>query len=288
MAITTARIQMRRGLFADFNPSKMTAGEWAVTIDLQTDRQVVYMCFAPGVVKRMGTLEDFAEQIREATDDIRAEYENSLNEIKQSAINETTKIKDDAVAQLNQIKSDAIAETTSIKESAIQELTEIKTDTLDKAEQIRQQAIQDLTAIIQQYNIDLENLKQEIIQAKESVDQSHTYISTFENELKTILIPKIEEYLQETENNAKLSERWAVGRNDVQESLADNSKYYSEQSKKEYERAKQEADRAAQYSGIVMPTFYIDYDTMELIQESTGKGIEFTLEDGELKFEFIK
>ena len=52
-------IQMRRGLSADFDPTKMLAGEWAVTIDPDTQHQIVYMCFGAGIVKRMGTLEDF-------------------------------------------------------------------------------------------------------------------------------------------------------------------------------------------------------------------------------------
>lgn len=287
MAITKARIQVRRGLYEDFNPSKMTAGEWAVSIDTETDKQVVWMCFSPGIVKRMGTLEDFEEQIREATDDIREKYENALNEIKQSTLEETTAIKDSAVNETNAIKELAISETTKIKEDAVSELTQIKTDTLDQAEQIRQQAIKDLEALIQQFDTDMQALKQEVIVAKESVDTSHAYISGFEKELKEILIPKIEEFLKQTEDNAKLAERWAIGREDVQESLTDNSKYYSEQSRLEYEKAKLEADKAAQYSSVIVPTFHVDYETMELIQENTGKGIEFTLENGELKFEFI-
>ena len=276
MAITTARIQMRRGLMADFNPAKMTAGEWAVSIDTETDKQVVWMCFSPGIVKRMGTLEDFEEQIREVTDSILEEYKNALNIIKDSAISETNRIRNEAIAQLTQIKSEAVSE-----------LTQIKTDTLNQAEQIRQQAIQDLTILIQQFDADMNALKQEIMIAKESVDTSHAYISSFETELKETLIPKIERYLEQTGENVKLAERWAIGREDMQESLTDNSKYYSEQAKIEYEKAKQEADRASQYSNIIVPTFHIDWNTMELIQENTGKGIEFTLENGELRFEFI-
>ena len=53
-------IQMRRGQSADFDPSKMLPGEWAVSIDNESQKQMVYMCFAPGVVKRMATLEDFS------------------------------------------------------------------------------------------------------------------------------------------------------------------------------------------------------------------------------------
>ena len=265
MAITTARIQVRRGLYAEFEPTKLMPGEWAVSIDTETSKQVVWMCFSPGVTKRMGTLEDFADQIKGITDEIRQEYENALNAIKQSAIEEMGKI----------------------KESTILEATKIKNDTLSQAEQIRQQAIQDLTEIIQQFDTDMQMLKQEVIDAKESVDSSHAYISGFEKEVREVLIPKIESYLIQSEENAKISERWAVGREDMQESLTDNSKYYSEQSRKEYERAKEEADRASQYSSVVVPTFHIDYETMELIQENVGKGIEFSLEDGELYFEFV-
>lgn len=76
------RIQMRRGLRRDFDPAKMFPGEWAVTVDPETENQIVYMCFQAGVVKRMGTYEDFKEQVREATDDIREEYEQTFNEIK--------------------------------------------------------------------------------------------------------------------------------------------------------------------------------------------------------------
>ena len=177
---------------------------------------------------------------------------------------------------------------------------------------------------------------------------------------------------QKAEENAKISERWAVGREEVPESLEDNSKYYAEQSRnsseqakqsevnakqsenvanesanlasqseknakiseintkeseksakesedlaREYmqsalesseqaklsesnakqseinantsaERAKKEADRASQYASVIVPTFHVNWDTMELIQENTGKGIEFSLEDGELKFEFVE
>ena len=53
-------IQMRRGQSVDFDPSKMLPGEWAVSIDNEPQKQMVYMCFAPGVVKRMATLEDFS------------------------------------------------------------------------------------------------------------------------------------------------------------------------------------------------------------------------------------
>lgn len=84
MAIQTekATILMRRGLRANFDPDQMTAGEWAVSIDAVKENQIVWMCFAPGIVKRMGTYDDFYAQIEEATGDIRNQYITVLNEIK--------------------------------------------------------------------------------------------------------------------------------------------------------------------------------------------------------------
>ena len=41
----------------------MLTGEWAVSIDNESQKQMVYMCFAPGVVKRMATLEDFQNEL---------------------------------------------------------------------------------------------------------------------------------------------------------------------------------------------------------------------------------
>lgn len=56
-------IQMRRGAYAEFDPSKMLPGEWAVSTDNESQKQMVYMCFAPGVVKRMAALEDLQNEL---------------------------------------------------------------------------------------------------------------------------------------------------------------------------------------------------------------------------------
>lgn len=57
-------IQMRRGAYSEFDPLKMKAGEWAVSTDSDTKKQQIWMCFAPGIVKRMGTVEDFDMEIQ--------------------------------------------------------------------------------------------------------------------------------------------------------------------------------------------------------------------------------
>lgn len=74
-------IQMRRGLSREFDPSKMLPGEWAVAIDTDTSKQIIWMCFAPGVTKRMGTYEDFRKQIEEATHEIKEQYLVEFNVI---------------------------------------------------------------------------------------------------------------------------------------------------------------------------------------------------------------
>ena len=117
-------IQMRRGMRKDFQPTKLLPGEWAVSIDAATDNQIVWMCFAPGVTKRMGTYEDFKKQIEEATAEILEEYRAQLNIILAEVQQLAQQVRDDkdAVAiiktqietiyipQMQQLLLDAAAE----------------------------------------------------------------------------------------------------------------------------------------------------------------------------------
>ena len=48
-------IQMRRGLLARYDESKMLAGELAVTTNPETENQQVFVAFAPGDSKRILT-----------------------------------------------------------------------------------------------------------------------------------------------------------------------------------------------------------------------------------------
>lgn len=88
---------------------------------------------------------------------------------------------------------------------------------------------------------------------------------------------------------SSLSQSWAIGGTGSRHGEdGNNSKYYSDQSKADADRAKNEADRAAQYASIIPPTFHIDFDTMELIQDSQGGGITFTLDENKvLSFEYM-
>lgn len=109
-------IQMRRGKKVNFDPQKMLPGEWAVSIDSETENQIVWMCFQPGVVKRMGTYEDFKEQVREATDDIKEEYMDTFNEIKayMEGLKTTTEgYKNTASTKAAEAKNSAVSAKTS-------------------------------------------------------------------------------------------------------------------------------------------------------------------------------
>ena len=69
-------IQMRRGNLADFDPTKQMPGEFAVTLDTDSNlNKRVYIAFAAGTVKQLMTVEDATAQMIEATDAATAEAE---------------------------------------------------------------------------------------------------------------------------------------------------------------------------------------------------------------------
>ena len=90
-------IQMRRGAYAQFDPSKMKAGEWAVSTDSDTKKQQIWMCFAPGIVKRMGTVEDFDIEIQKLIQNYLDGMAQSVSQAQKSA--QTASQKADEVAQ---------------------------------------------------------------------------------------------------------------------------------------------------------------------------------------------
>ncbi len=88
-------IQMRRGLRADFDPTQLVAGEWAVSVDSSTQNQIVWMCFGAGVVKRMGTYEDFQAMIAEISEDLEADFETELRASVNTILSEVQSLADD-------------------------------------------------------------------------------------------------------------------------------------------------------------------------------------------------
>lgn len=81
-------IQNRRGNYSDFDPEKMVPGEWATVLSGDSnagDGKSIYHCFSAGNVKRMATYEDMEDNINKATDDIRNEFLEDINNATQSA-----------------------------------------------------------------------------------------------------------------------------------------------------------------------------------------------------------
>lgn len=104
MAITNARIQMRRGLEKDFNPDEMTPGEWALSLDTK----YVRMCFAPGECLRMATYEAFEQDMEEILR-ILAECRDirTAVELIRDNVTEAELVIEDYVAQAKQYRDEA-------------------------------------------------------------------------------------------------------------------------------------------------------------------------------------
>lgn len=59
-------IQTRKGPYNKFDPQKLLTGEWATVTEGDPnadDGRAVYMCFLPGIVKRMATYDDMEQNI---------------------------------------------------------------------------------------------------------------------------------------------------------------------------------------------------------------------------------
>lgn len=104
-------IQMRRGAYAEFDPLKMKAGEWAVSTDSDTKKQQIWMCFAPGIVKRMGTVEDFNTEIQRLIQNYLDGMAESVEKAQESAELATSKAQESAVSASNAKASETNSKT---------------------------------------------------------------------------------------------------------------------------------------------------------------------------------
>lgn len=83
---TVKGIQMRRGLEADFDPSKLNPGEFAVAVDTRR----VWLCFASGVVKELGLLDDINAQlaaINQTLEECDGNAEEAVTKARQALVN---------------------------------------------------------------------------------------------------------------------------------------------------------------------------------------------------------
>nr|DAI23664.1 MAG TPA: L SHAPED TAIL FIBER PROTEIN [Caudoviricetes sp.] len=110
-------IQMRRGAYAQFDPSKMKAGEWAVSTDSDTKKQHIWMCFAPGIVKRMGTVEDFDIEIQILIQNYLDGIAESVEKAQESAKLATSKAQESSTSASRAKTSETNAKTSEINAS---------------------------------------------------------------------------------------------------------------------------------------------------------------------------
>ena len=110
-------IQMRRGAYAEFDPLKMKAGEWAVSTDSDTKKQQIWMCFAPGIVKRMGTVEDFDTEIQRLIQSYLDGIAESVEKAQESAELATSKAQESSTSASNAKTSETKARTSETNAS---------------------------------------------------------------------------------------------------------------------------------------------------------------------------
>lgn len=110
-------IQMRRGAYAEFDPLKMKAGEWAISTDSDTKKQQIWMCFAPGIVKRMGTVEDFDVEIQRLIQNYLDGMAQSVSQAQKSAELAANKAQESSTSASNAKTSETNAKTSETNAS---------------------------------------------------------------------------------------------------------------------------------------------------------------------------
>lgn len=82
-------IQNRQGAYKDFHPERMLPGEFAVVLSGDTNAssgRSLYICFGPGIVKRVTTYEDFERELQIATEEIQEAFTDDIKSAILSAV----------------------------------------------------------------------------------------------------------------------------------------------------------------------------------------------------------
>lgn len=304
MAISTmkATMRMRRGNDADFDPDQMSAGEWAVSVD----KRYVYMCFAPGLVRRMATYESFEEDlkivreilatcqdIQTAVEAFEALAEQHKNDAAASAAaakdSETnSKASEDAakVSETNSKQSETNAKDSEDAAKA--------SETAAKDSENAAKASEEAAKASEENAANSENA------AADSADKAEEEATNAANSAKDAAdsADAAAKEADDSEEWANLSKSYAIGtENTVRDNdETDNSKYYSEQSKNsadkseellgKVEQAGDEAvDKINNAFDVQSPVFEINFEDGHLYYEGTW--VDFKIEDGHLKWGLV-
>lgn len=241
MALNSGKILMRRGQEVNFDPSKMTPGEWAVSLD----SKYVRMCFSPGVCVRMATYDAFEadmEQMKNILQECKSieEFvERVSNEIKNIVID----VERIELASANALKSEqnALNSANTASKSA-----EIATNKANEA---------------------IENANTASVKAEQAINSA---------EITVRKAGEAEVSADNSQNMSIQSQSYAVGGTGTREGEdTDNSKYYNEQSKSNAKRAEDAAERAVAISDVDIATVELaglvkpDGDSIKILPDGT-------------------
>lgn len=292
-------IQMRRGLMRDFDPYKMLPGEWAVSIDASTSNQIVWMCFSPGICKRMGTYEDFVAQIKEATEEVKTEYSEEFNTIlnevktlsiqvssdKNTVVSIKTDIQNTYLPQIQKALSDAQLKAESAKNSAdAAAISEANAKTSEKnaksSETAAKNSQTNAAASESNAKTSAANAATSATTATTKATDAANYASSAETSALTATNKAIEasQYAEEAAESAKQSQ------------ISSDAAAVSEANAKTSEtNAKNYAEQAKTVSGeqVALNTQTLGYSKKNLFKNTattkTASGITFTVnEDGSI------
>ena len=258
-------IQMRRGAYAEFDPLKMKAGEWAVSTDSDTKKQQIWMCFAPGIVKRMGTVEDFDVEIQRLIQSYLDGMAQSVSQAQKSAQTATEKA-NSASSSASQAQKSAELATSKAQESATSANNAKASETKAKASETNARTSGDSASISARNAKTSEtNSKASETNAKKSEANASTSAANAKNSETNAKASATS--ASTSANNAKASETKAK----ASETNAKTSETSSAKSESEAQKyAKQAKEISESLSGALRPLGTINFADLPTTAEAAS------------------
>lgn len=211
---------MRRGQEVNFDPSKMTPGEWAVSLD----SKYVRMCFQPGVCVRMATYDAFEAdmvQIRRILAECQT-VEEAVQRIYEEIKDVAVDVERIETAAANALKSEQNA--------------------LNSANSASQSA----NTAVNKANEASESENTASVKAEQATDGAR---------IATEKASEAANSAENVRNMSDLSQSYAVGGTGTREGEdTDNSKYYNQQASDNADRAEAAAERASSVADVGVAT----------------------------------
>ena len=216
MALNTGKILMRRGQEVNFDPNKMTPGEWAVSLD----NKYVRMCFQPGVCVRMATYDAFEADM--------VQIQRILAECQTV---------EEAVRRIYEEIKDVAVDVERIETAAANALKSEKNalNSANSASQSANTAVNKANEASESANTASAKAGQATEGARIATEKSNEAADSAEN----------------VRNMSDVSQSYAVGGTGTREGEdTDNAKYYNQQASDNADRAEEAAERASVVAGF--------------------------------------